>query len=396
MGLVGAKISAVIWKIFGGENPPNKDALVIIKHGFANGLFKDKDNNLWVNIEGNLEIEGEIKSEISNITEVKIKLTNKDKPANDKERTIEKTAAPNTQNYSIKDLYNLKEIKDFLVENKDGYDYEITATNGTETKNATGTITLWVQLKDSNFSKASTRNKISGYFESKHLFYYKLNGKVNNRGIDIHSDDEFRTYIPSANNVTLPNGNKIKVPTLAKDKFQEAFDRIKKVKIQINVSYEEDGVDKVNPISERALSDLISNIDGAWVHRFIGTGRNISVHTYGLAMDINTSSTDYPINQQSSVPKVNKETRKKIDDAVEQLCDGKVSESNDIKTYSFTYKAEEKLDEIPKELVNFFLYHLAIKASDFYWGAYFDATDAMHYSLVEVAEIPESHSGKIP
>jgi len=343
--------------------------------------------NDYVFTEGEkFELIGKVESEVSNITDVTIKLINKD----DDSEVFTKSVKPNSTTYDIganKDAFSDFKFED-LKTNTKGYEYTIEATNGTGTKKTKAEVfSVWKKLVNGNFGSSSTREEVGKCFDGNHMFYYKLNGTNVNRGIDIHPKDEYLDYIPGEQNVTLPSGTKAKVPTTVKDKFQNALDRTKEVKLTINVKYKEEGIDKESVISEILLSSLVSNFDGAWVHRFQTGNQYISVHTYGLAMDINTG---YDVNKQDS------KNKKKIDDAVELLSDGTVTTKDNVKTYTFTYSADEKIESIPQELANFFLHHLAFKDFGFYWGGYFTNTDAMHFSLVEKVSIPKEHSEKIP
>jgi hypothetical protein len=411
------------------DQETKEDALNITDYTIPIEVFEKAEppNNRVFEEGKKFEIKGLIKSEDSDITEVKVKLLNKD----DETKSVEKAVSPeSSKEYNIGE--NKKDFEDLkfedLTPNKSGYDLIITATNGKETKTVTETFSVWKKLKDTNFGSSATRKKIEENFpDGDHLFFYKFNEDAKDkRDIIIHPSANYWGYFSDTAIVKLPNGKSFKVCKAKQEKFQQAFDYTKKINLILKVKYKNSttsGFDFPKPqfpqdktssslfstytidqLDTKQLSDLIARHggDGVLNRRFQTGNKYISLHSFGVDIDINTG---YSVNGQNSQnwAKINREVAKLSDGTLTVGADGKV-------TYTFIYNVDDVqipfiVPEIPKDipqgLINFFLHHLAFKKYGFTWGAYFSNTDAMHFSLVEQLGNDSSakekeHTKKIP
>jgi len=127
------------------------------------------------------------------------------------------------------------------------------------------------------------------------------------------------------------------------------------------------------------LADLVMCAmgDGTYNARFTSGGENLSSHSFGTAIDINSA---LPVNRMKE------ENRAIIADAMAKLTylgDGFIGNTA---LYRFSYdgKAPET-GAVPDELKNCLLYEIAFAPAGFNWGYYFsEPCDPMHFTLTEI------------
>lgn len=135
----------------------------------------------------------------------------------------------------------------------------------------------------------------------------------------------------------------------------------------------------------RCLLDLIEDC-GSYVPRFQNNGRYISHHSLGVCSDINNTS--YPnLDIQTNHDLVGNDVRDKL-----SYNGIRTDEETGQKYYSFTYTGNypRGVCRVPKTIVNYLLYELALYRAGFGWGFYyFNHCDAMHFTLTDTS--PDRH-----
>ena len=122
--------------------------------------------------------------------------------------------------------------------------------------------------------------------------------------------------------------------------------------------------------------------DGAYNPRFTSGGQNVSAHSFGTAIDVNSA---LPVNRMSE------ENRQIIAGAMSRLTYTGEGFRGESRIYNFDYAGEPPANgaAVPDELKNCLLYEIAFEPAGFYWGYYFsDPCDPMHFTLTEIPQNP--------
>lgn len=207
-----------------------------------------------------------------------------------------------------------------------------------------------------------------------YLFTYRFDRSAGKILRDIRLKPEFTAkYITS---IKLPNGRTVKCNKNAKPKYEAAFNSVAKSIVEIKY--------KNGEVRAAPLSELYLKGDGnCYVPRFMSSMNYISMHSFGLSIDVSAS---LDINKQTAA------NFAPIDEAIKKLSVAKVSKVGGKKKYSFEFDGvpQGKLP-VPRALNNFMLYEIAFAREGFFWGLYFSDADPMHFSLCEVQVVPEEH-----
>ena len=274
-----------------------------------------------------------------------------------------------------------------------------------------------------NFGDHELFRGVSRYFNNNADFYYrfthpKARDVVDRRGITIYNGQEYFRVYSNRKELALSEGGIVyEVHEQTENMFIAVMDQAKKTRVQISFTPKTDPpkdakIPELEPINLQKYLKGVGS-DGGWNKRFQDDRQYISAHCYGLAIDINS---DNVFNKRELID-VNNLNWREIELVIENLKYNRREENaNNEIWYFFSYeyntdnyengklKDEKKkriinkidvmTDEFNimngKALVNWFLYHLAFEPLEFvdpyvkfYWGGYFDPTDAMHFSLVE-------------
>ena len=277
------------------------------------------------------------------------------------------------------------------------------------------------------------------YQNGSHLFYYRFTHPdlagyddttgFDGRHIDIRvGQDYWDTAADREQKVAFTS-----IPQEVHINAKNAFDYVVGLAKRINVS-----IDYVEPIKTfrrvnnrtevtkdysgskktYSLDKFINTFDGAWNERVQSAPwrRYISMHSYGLAVDLNTNNPSNHMHANNWEPinttvKGLKYVKCEVDHIMENKEKYFFDYTGDIKSQVFVRNMNTGLNEQVERwrtLENWFLYHLAFKRvaerypnCNFYWGGYFgpsSATDAMHFSLVENPgnERMREHEGFFP
>lgn len=286
-------------------------------------------------------------------------------------------------------------------------DYDSFGTRLTERR-----IAQYYRDRVFDLSADVTSAEIDEIINGAHLFYYRFQFPINAISIDIFDDQDYsrqkdRVWDNRERQIVFPSASdrRYNAHQRFKEQFDEALDLAGRVWVDISYTVSDEKLNRkeilVRPHTIFRLDELImggasNSNDGAWVERFQADRRNISAHCYGLAVDINTGNSFNRHEYNVWEREITRVLRNLTYDRCEK------NENEDTRTYFFSYKYQE--GEQPHEmrkndkyldlkekfkivngeaLVNWFLFHLAFKENGFFWGAYFNKTDAMHFSLVE-------------
>ena len=126
------------------------------------------------------------------------------------------------------------------------------------------------------------------------------------------------------------------------------------------------------------LSDLISK-EATYVPRFQSNMQYISHHTLGLAIDVNDDM--YPNkNIVTNHDLIGNDVRDHL------IYNGILTDAEGRQYYDFTYDGSysPRFKRVPKSIINYLLYELAVYRAGFQWGYYYETTcDGMHFTLAE-------------
>jgi|GEM_PF-4889817 len=284
-----------------------------------------------------------------------------------------------------------------------------------------------------NISNDETQPEIDLILKGPHLFYYRFKypNSHGDKMIFIRKEQHYKDIKANddaymQDEIYLMRSNIGKMNLMHRHSW-DTQSRLKSAielaeKTFVNIMYCFNSKNENFSSSPYKLSELIgikgyNTCDGTWVERFQGSTRHsISMHCYGVAVDINNQNY-YNQERRGTWDLANNVNSDEINYAsiihvlnllIYEKCEDEKVNSNLIKrNYFFSckcnaweYENRNLVGENGKRdyfnirygwaLVNWFLYHLVFKHIGFYWGGYYEnnrnrssKTDAMHFSLIE-------------
>lgn len=205
------------------------------------------------------------------------------------------------------------------------------------------------------------------------LFPYQ---RVKGRYIMAHPDWE-KKYITAVSG--YPDGLLWSIHTAALQNFEKAISFLDNTYIRVQGRAFDSGV--------ISLGSLVQSYNGCFVSRFTSSEKYVSHHSFGTAIDINSSMEA----NRNTV-----ENQRLIRSEVgEYLAYNGILQQNEVYYYSFTYSGNypERYADVPETVINYLLYELAFYRSGFSWAHYYAYTsDAMHFALTEY--VTYDHDGE--
>lgn len=222
----------------------------------------------------------------------------------------------------------------------------------------------WLELTDKDFN--NSYDEALAFFKEPGRFVYRYQW-VNGR-YTLADPDWEETYITTMPG--LPAGSEWRVHIDAVPHLMQAIEYLTTSYVRVHGTNGDSGV--------IAVSDLVSEYNGAYVSRFTSSLKSVSHHSFGAAVDLNASLE----------PNKNTLENKSIiyTDVSKHLRYNGIGYSGGLPYYDYSYDGEyaNESHAVPQTCVNYLLYELGFYRAGFLWAHYYSTTsDAMHFTLSE-------------